>query len=60
MRAFPRKNCFVGGSMAFFSAACFAGAACFLHGSMVALYIALSGLQACVAAVLFLKAKKSV
>jgi hypothetical protein len=60
MRDFPRKNCLVGGSMALFSAACFAGAACFSHGGLIALYISLAGLQVSVGAILFLKAKKSV
>jgi hypothetical protein len=60
MRAFPKKNLLVGGSMALFSAACFAGAACFSHGGLVALYIALAGMQASFGAILFLKAKNSV
>jgi hypothetical protein len=59
MTAFPRKNCLVGGSMALFSAACFAGAAGFSHGGMIALFIALAMSQVSVATILFLKAKKS-
>jgi hypothetical protein len=60
MRDFPRKNCLVAGSMAIFSAACFAGAACFMHGGLVGLYLVLAASQASIAAILFLKAKKSV
>jgi hypothetical protein len=60
MRDFPRKNCLVAGSMAIFSAACFAGAAGFSHGGLVALYIVLAMSQTSIGAILFLKAKKSV
>jgi len=46
--------------MALFSAACFAGAACFSHGVLVVLYFGFAAMQASFGAVLFLKAKKSV
>ena len=63
MRDFPRKNCLVAGSMAAFSAACIAGAACFYARSpqkgMVALYIALAILQAVFGAILLKKSKQA-
>jgi hypothetical protein len=63
MRDFPRKNCLVAGSMAMFSAVCFAGAACFFaKGSqkgLVPLYIVLAMSQTSLAAILFRKASKS-
>jgi hypothetical protein len=64
MRDFPRKNCLVAGSMAMFSAACFAGAACFYAKSpqqgLMALYIVLAIGQASFGIFLFKKSKKSV
>jgi hypothetical protein len=63
MRDFPRKNLLVGGSMATFSAVCFAGAAYFFakgtQKGLAPLYIVLAMSQAGFATFLFIKAKKS-
>jgi hypothetical protein len=64
MRVFPRKNCFVCGLMAIFSAACFAVAAFYCAKSsrsgLMTLDIIAAMLQAGNAAILFKRAKESV
>jgi hypothetical protein len=63
MRDIPKKNCWVAGSMALFSAACLAGAAYFYskdsHRGLAPLYIVLAMSQAGLGTVLLIKATKS-
>ena len=62
MRDIPKKNCLVGGSMALFSAACFAGASFFYtkvsQGGLQALYLVLAMAQASFGALLIHKSRK--
>lgn len=62
MRDIPKENCLVGGSLALFSAVCFAGAACFFakgpQTGLVALYLVLAMSQAGFGVILLRKASK--